>query len=194
MRAARGHWSRRIAKPGLTIEELTTDDTDRHGRKKEARGRMSSRISPGVESRRQNRTFRQKKLCDMSRTGCEGAMKTPENGRTNPSGGNWARYVTHYSEFRLGRESIADRGLTRCSLKMQQRISENSSVVRGQLSVEPGYRPVSVVSGQLSVVGRTETAGAAHYGGSDGERLASHGSASVTGIVLAPQVCERRPV
>ena len=55
-------------------------------------------MSPGdVESRRQNRTLRQKNLCDMSRTGCEGAMKTPENGRTNPSGDKWARYVTHYS-------------------------------------------------------------------------------------------------
>ena len=98
--------------------------------------------------------------------------------------------------FRLGWESSADRGLTRCSSKMQQRILD-LSVVRGQLSVEPGYRPVSVVSGQWSVVrvcqlsGGTETAGAAHYGGSDGERLASHGSASVTGIVLAPQFCER---
>ena len=82
--------------------------------------------------------------------------------------------------FRLGRESIADRGLTRCLLKMQQRITD-SSVVRGQLSVEPGYRPVSVVSGQVSVVGRTETGGAAHHCGSDGERPTSHGSASVTG-------------
>ena len=54
-------------------------------------------------------------------------------------------------KFRLGRRLIADRGLTRCSLKMQQRITD-SSVVRGQLSVEPGYRPVSVVSCQLSVV------------------------------------------
>ena len=53
--------------------------------------------------------------------------------------------------FGLGRESVADRGLTRCSSKMQQRITD-SSVVRGQLSVEPGYRPVSVVSCQLSVV------------------------------------------
>ena len=51
---------------------------------------------------------------------------------------------------RLGRESSAS-GLTRCLLKMQQRMTD-LSVVRGQLSVEPGYRPVSVVSGQLSVV------------------------------------------
>jgi hypothetical protein len=37
-------------------------------------------------------------------------------------------------KFRLGRESIVYRGLTRCSSKMQQRIMD-SSVVRGQLSV-----------------------------------------------------------
>ena len=48
---------------------------------------------------RQIRTLRQKKLCDMSRTGCEGAMKTPENGRTNPSGGKWARGVTGYASL-----------------------------------------------------------------------------------------------
>ena len=37
MCAARGRWSRPMSKPGLAIEELTTEDTDRHGRKK-ARG------------------------------------------------------------------------------------------------------------------------------------------------------------
>ena len=64
---------------------------------------MGSRMAPrDVESGRQNRTLRQKNLCDMSRTGCEGAMKTPENGRTNPSRGNWARCVTHYQDSGWG--------------------------------------------------------------------------------------------
>ena len=44
----------------------------------------------GEISRPQNRTLRQKTLCDMASTGCQGAMKTPENGRTNPSGGKLA--------------------------------------------------------------------------------------------------------
>ena len=44
----------------------------------------------------------------------------------------------------------ADRGLTRCSSKMQQRIGKNLSVVRCQLSVEPGSSPG--VSGQLSTL------------------------------------------
>jgi hypothetical protein len=40
-------------------------------------------------------------------------------------------------KFRLGLESTADRGLTRCLSKMQLRITD-SSVVRGQLSVAGG--------------------------------------------------------
>jgi hypothetical protein len=35
-----------------------------------------------------------------------------------------------FFRFRLWRESIVDRGLTRCSSKMQQRISGNLLVVR----------------------------------------------------------------
>ena len=66
-------------------------------------GRMDSQMSPGVvESRRQNRTLRQKNLCDIARTACERAMKITENGRTNPSGGKWAPCITYYFDSGWG--------------------------------------------------------------------------------------------
>ena len=67
---------------------------------------MGSRISPrDVESRRRERARMvggeiglrgEKKVAGYVKTGSRGAVKTPENGRTNPSGGKWARGVTRY--------------------------------------------------------------------------------------------------
>jgi hypothetical protein len=67
---------------------------------------MASRMTPrDVESRRQegcerwgqDRAAGRKNLAGVGKTEGRGAMKTPENERTNPSGGKWARCVTHYS-------------------------------------------------------------------------------------------------
>jgi hypothetical protein len=45
---------------------------------------------------------REKKLAGDAKTESRGAMKTPENGRTNLSGGNWDRCVTHYLDSGCG--------------------------------------------------------------------------------------------
>jgi hypothetical protein len=44
----------------------------------------------------------EKNLRVMAKLGVEEAVKRPENGRTNPSGGNWARCVTHYLDSGWG--------------------------------------------------------------------------------------------
>ena len=85
---------------------------------------MGSRMSPGdVESRRQNRTLRQKN-CATCRDWVRRSDENPGKWTNEPERGKMGSMRNALFEFRLGRESIADRGLTRCSLKMQQRISE----------------------------------------------------------------------
>jgi hypothetical protein len=82
----------------MAIGELTTDGTDRHGRK--TAERMDSRVMPrDVESRRKEgaRMVRgmiglrgEKKLRTNANLMSGSAVKTPKNGRTNPIGGKWA--------------------------------------------------------------------------------------------------------
>ena len=124
MRAAGGHWSRRIAKPGLTIEELTTDDTDRHGRK-EARGQDGfADLAGGCGEQAAKSDFEAKKTVRHVEDWVRRSDENPGKWTNEPKRGQMGSMRNALFKFRLGRESIADRGLTRCSLKMQQRISE----------------------------------------------------------------------
>jgi hypothetical protein len=60
--------------------------------------------------------------------------ENPGKWTNEPERGEMGSMCNGLCEFGLGQELVVDRGLTRCSLKMQQGITD-SSVVRGQLSV-----------------------------------------------------------
>jgi hypothetical protein len=52
-----------VAKPGLTIEELTTDDTDRHGRKEASGQDEFADLARGCGEQAAKSDFEAKKIC-----------------------------------------------------------------------------------------------------------------------------------
>jgi hypothetical protein len=78
--------------------------------------------------------LRAKKKCGRRLHLLSRSDENPGKWTNEPERGQMGAMRNALFRFRLGRESVADRGLTRCSSKMQQRITD-SSVVRGQVSV-----------------------------------------------------------
>ena len=160
---------------------------------------MGSRISPGdVESRRQSRTLRQKNRCDRARKTWvrmeRGAVKTPENGRTNPSGGKWARGVTRYG-VQVGAGIDRGSGLDKMFIENATKNIGFVSCSWSVVSCGAGGRPSVVRTAATLRVPETRAERVSHRSGSDGERPTSHGKCErYGGSGWRPRFADWRPV